>query len=121
MPKKLLPRPYNSGTWTHARFFGFLRSGLRRMSLRWAPKSEALRGVRRPSKSANKRLKWQYRCDGCGAWCAGSDVAVHHKQACGELRAFSDLPGFVERLFCEREGFIVLCGACHAAEHKESK
>ena len=65
--------------------------------------------------------KWSGQCDGCGAWCEGKDVAVHHKQACGELRAFSDLPGFVERLFSEREGFIVLCGACHAAEHKESK
>ena len=121
MPRKPIDKPYNGGTWSRARYFGFIRSGLRRMSLRWGPKSEALRQHRRPNKSTNKRLKWQYKCDGCKGWFAGKNVAVHHKVECGTLRAFDDLPGFVERLFCEVNGFKVLCGACHVAEHRESK
>ena len=118
MPRKLIDKPYNGNTWSRARYFGFIRSGLRRMSLRWGPKSECLRAARRPSKSANKRLKWEVRCGKCGGWFAGKDVAVHHKTECGTLRAYTDLPGFVERLFCEVGGFIVLCTGCHAKEHK---
>jgi len=121
MPRKPIDKPFCGGQWSRARFFSFLRSGLRRQSLRWGPKSAALIAARRPSQSSNARLKWEYKCAGCGEWFAGKDVAVHHKVDCGPLKAFSDLPGFVERLFCEVEWFEVLCGACHAAKHKEEK
>jgi len=43
----------------------------------------------------------------------------------GTLTCAQDLPGFVERLFCEVDNLQVLCEACHniktQAERDESK
>ena len=117
MPRKPVAKPYNGGTWSHARFFGFLRSGLRRMSLRWGPKNEARMLARRPSRSGNKRLKWEYQCARCHGWFAGKDVAVHHIEECGELRDWHHLEGFARRLFCEAGGFECVCGDCHKERH----
>ena len=119
--RKPIDKPYCNGTWTHARMMGFLRSGLRRMSLRWAPKSQCKTDARRPSQSANKRLKWEYQCAQCNEWKAGKDVAVHHVVPCGELRCFDDLPDFVRRLFVESDGFVLLCESCHKEEHNEQR
>ena len=121
MPRKPVIKAYNSGTWTHARFFGFLRSGLRRMSLRWGPKNEALRAARKPYTGSNKRRRWLYQCSQCKEWRPGKDVAVHHIEACGELRGWHDLEGFARRLFCEVEGFECLCDVCHSKKHKEKR
>lgn len=104
------------GRWTEARWWGFLRSGLRRMSVRWPPKADALRAARRAYVGPNKRRSWEYRCAACGGWFAGKDVAVDHVVPCGTLRSFADLAGFVERLFCEAGGFQVICTNCHAAK-----
>jgi len=38
---------------------------------------------------------------------------VDHVRPAGALRSFDDLPGFVARLFCEKEGLQVLCNECH--------
>lgn len=38
---------------------------------------------------------------------------VDHIKECGSLRAYSDLPGFVERLFCEKDGLQIVCKPCH--------
>lgn len=107
-------KPYNNGTWTQARYFGFIRSGLRRMSLRWGPRNIAKNAVRRDYTGDNPRQKYEYQCSVCGGWFKGADVEVDHVVECGELRSFDDLPGFVARLFCEADGFRVLCKhTCH--------
>ena len=106
------------GRWTEARFWGFLRSSLRRASVRWPPKADAMRAARRAYTGENRRRKWRYVCGKCGGEdFKGDEVAAHHKIDCGTLRAFSDLPGFVERLLCEEEGFVVLCKSCHNQMH----
>ena len=121
MTRKAIAKPYNGGKWSSARYFGFLRSALRRASVRWAPKSECLKAARKPYNGANKRRKWQYQCAMCKKWHAGKDIAVHHVQPCGTLKAFSDLPQFVERLFCEQDGFRAVCRTCHSEEHRSKK
>ena len=121
MARKLIDKPYASGTWSRARYFGFIRSGLRRMSVRWRPKNDALADARRPNQSDNKRLKWEFQCAECWKWFPRKAVNVHHKVPCGELRAFTDLPRFVERLFCEKDGFIILCDKHHTEIHEQLK
>jgi len=121
MPRKLVEKPYSSGTWSKARYFGFIRSALRRASVRWGPKNEAATDARRPSKSKNKRLKWEFQCADCGKWCARKDTSVHHIVPCGTLKCYDDLPLFVERLFCEKEGFVLVCDKCHRARHEKEK
>ena len=112
---RTVDKPYNGGTWSSARYFGFIRSALRRASLRWGPKNAARMEARQAYTGENKRQRWEYQCAECHGWFAGKEAEVHHKQECGTLRAYTDLPGFVERLFCEKDGFEVLCVGCHRA------
>ena len=116
-----VPRTRAGGQWTEAGFWGFLRSGLRRMSIRWPPRELAEIAARREYHGDNKRRKWEYQCAMCDEWCAGKDIQVDHIEACGQLKDFSDLSGFCERLFCEPEGFQVLCSSCHKPKTKKSR
>ena len=38
---------------------------------------------------------------------------VDHIHPAGSLNTAEDLPGFVERLFCEQDNLQVLCTACN--------
>lgn len=99
---------------TEAAFFGWLRSQLRRASLRWRPRAEALKAARRKYVGPNKQQKWEYKCSQCGNWFKGKDVEVDHIVPCGELTCFEQLGAFGERLFVEVGGYQVLCKAnCH--------
>ena len=109
----VVPKPIGGGTYTVKGFFGWLRSQLRRASLRWKPRADALKEARRPYTGENKRRKWEYQCSVCGEWCNGKDVQADHIKPCGTLTCYDDLPKFVERLFCEVDGFRVLCKPCH--------
>lgn len=112
------PKNRNSGTMTESAFWGFIRSALRQKSRWWKPRLNALNNFKRPSKSTNKRLKWEFQCQKCFNWFPQKDVQVHHLIEAGSLKCKEDLPGFVERLFAE-EGWICLCKICHAKEHKK--
>jgi len=111
-------RPRNGGLWTEARYWQFIRSTLRRASLRWGPIGAARKAARRPLPDGGRR-KWEYRCSACGCWHHGNDVQVDHILPLGSLTCPGDLPGFVERLFCEVEGLRVLCSSCHDTRHAE--
>jgi hypothetical protein len=116
-------RTRNANTWTEAQFWGRIRSQLRKLSMYWIPRKEALEAVRRPNQSNNKKLKWEYQCSDCKNWFRQDGVEVHHDIEAGSLKCAEDLPGFVTRLFVEN-GWKVLCVACHKTktdEYKESK
>ena len=63
----------------------------------------------------------RYRCNTCDELFRSSDVQVDHITPCGSLRTFDDLPGFVERMFCEADGFQVLCKECHQLKTNEER
>ena len=112
MTKKLLDRPYCSGTLTTAGFFGLIRSALRRLSIRWKPRTEYLNSVRRP-KINGGRSKFEYQCKSCQSWFIKASIEVDHIIPCGSLRSFEDIGPFIQRLLCEKDGFRALCKACH--------
>lgn len=119
MPNRV-PRTRAGEEWTEARFFSFIRSGLRQMSRRWPPiVRQAIHKARRPYKGPNKRQKWEVQCAACEAWYKAAEVQVDHIIPCGSLKSFSDLPGFAERLFCEADGLRVLCKPCHKKRTEE--
>ena len=124
MPKKKARKrrklTRNSGEWTEARFWTFIRSGLRRLSMRWQPKIEAKNAARRPNQGSNKRAKWQYQCASCKLWFYGKETQVDHIKPVGTLQRAEDLPLFVERLFCEANGLQVLCTGCHDTRRLEA-
>ena len=108
------------GEWTEAAFWGFIRSGLRKLSMRWPPLVRlALDAVRRTNQSDNKRLKWEFQCERCEGWFARKEVEVDHIEPCGSLKSFADLSVFADRLFCESNGLRVLCSKCHLKRREE--
>lgn len=100
--------------WTEAGFFGWLRSGFRRMSLRWPPiVRQALERSRRKYVGPNTKQKWEYRCAECSGWFMRKRVAVDHVVPVGSLRSWDDVRGFLERLFVEADALRVVCVECH--------
>lgn len=116
VPRAGLERPFNNSTWTSARFWSFVRSSLRRSSSRWGPAFAALKEAETGKKTnaSSGRLAMHYRCAECGGEFPRKEVEIDHIVSCGSLRCYDDLPGFVQRLFPEKEGFAILCKAtCH--------
>jgi 5-methylcytosine-specific restriction endonuclease McrA len=103
----------NSGTLTESAFWSFIRSALRQKSRWWKPVSECKQKAKRAYKGSNKRQKFEYQCNHCKNWYAEKNINVDHIIPAGTLTCANDLPGFVERLFCEVDNMQCLCTECH--------
>lgn len=114
-------KPYNAGTMTSAAFWSFIRSALRQKSVYWKPIAVAKNKARRPYKGPYKRRKYEYQCNKCKQWFSGDDISIDHILPAGKLNCYNDLPGFVERLFCEADGLQCLCSNCHDIKTKNEK
>jgi 5-methylcytosine-specific restriction endonuclease McrA len=114
MPRRV-ERTRAGGTWTEAKYWGYIRGALRQAFLRYPVRGAAKR--RQARRVGGRHSK--YECEGCGELFDSKDVQVDHIVACGTLRAYDDLPGFVQRLFCEADGLQVLCTTCHQTKTKQ--
>ncbi len=103
----------NGGTMSESAFWGFIRSGLRQKSRWWTPITQAKLAARRAYTGTNKRQKFEYQCNECKFYFPEKLINVDHKIPAGSLNNAQDLPGFVERLFCEVDKLQVLCTTCH--------
>lgn len=99
--------------WSRAKYFAFIRSGLRRLWSKYPIKFEVKKKVRRKSQSSNKRLKWEFSCAICKGWFPDKFTTVDHLEPCGSLSSYDDLPRFVEKLLCGEDNLQVLCDSCH--------
>lgn len=115
------PKPRNAGTMTESAFWSFIRSALRQKSRWWKPITQCKMKSRRPYKGPNKRQKFEYQCKQCLKWFPDKKVNVDHIIPAGTLKCAQDLPGFVERLFCEVGNLQVLCTTCHDKKTKDEK
>lgn len=107
------PKTRNAGTMTESAFWSFIRSTLRQKSRWWKPITQCKLESRRPYKGPLKRQKFEYQCNSCKKWFPEKKINVDHIVGAGSLNCGADLPGFVERLFCEQDNLQVLCEACH--------
>lgn len=110
--------------WSEAKFWGFIRSGLRSKANRYPVKYAVLADAKRPYTGDNKRQKFEYLCAVCKKYHPQKQIEVDHITPAGKLSCYEDLPGFVERLFCGKEGLRVVCKDCHreiTRQHKENK
>ena len=115
-------RTRNLGTQTEAAYWGGLRSALRQKYRYWKPAIAALNAGKRPSKSANKRLKHEYQCCQCRKWFPRKEVEINHKIPCGSLRCALDVAPFLERLTPESpDAYDVRCKACHQKETNKQR
>lgn len=123
--------------WTTARFWGFIRSGLREKFNRYPPKYEVLSRAKRlvpilddagepvlfksGKRKGEPRTINMFKCAGCGEEFKQTEVQVDHIVPAGSLRRSDDLKTFVERLFCGVDGLQVLCSTCHNTKTQEEK
>lgn len=114
----------NYPDWSEAKFWGFVRAGLRSTYNKWPPKWKVVERSKRKYEGSAKNQKWEYLCAVCNQYHKQKDINVDHIVACGSLNSFADLPGFVERLFTNEDGLRVVCTDCHkeiTAEQRQAK
>lgn len=121
IPRAKSPKVRNAGTMTESAFWSFIRSTLRQKSRWWKPITECKMKSRRAYKGPNKRQKFEYLCKSCNMWFPYNKINVDHIKPAGSLNCAQDLPGFVERLFCEQDNLQVLCEKCHDIKTKSEK
>ena len=119
--KPRVSKPRNAGTMTESAFWSFIRSALRQKSRWWKPITECKMKARRFYKGVNKRQKFEYLCNDCKHWYPEKKINVDHIIPAGTLKSASDLPAFVEKLFCEQDNLQVLCETCHDKKTKLEK
>lgn len=115
------PKTRNAGTMTESAFWSFIRSTLRQKSRWWKPITQCKLESRRPYKGPLKRQKFEYQCNSCKKWFPEKKINVDHIIGAGSLNCGADLPGFVERLFCEQDNLQVLCSDCHTKKTNDEK
>lgn len=106
---------------TEAQFYGYIKGALRKVSMYWKPAKEAT--------DAARVSRGVYECAACSKHVPASVKATTGKKAGKRVRNFhvdhiepviDPEKGFVgwddliERMFCEVDGFQILCGDCHA-------
>jgi 5-methylcytosine-specific restriction endonuclease McrA len=121
IPRSRNPKVRNAGTMTESAFWSFIRSALRQKSRWWKPITECKLQAKRAYKGTNKRQKFEYKCASCNNWFPEKQINVDHIKPAGSLNCAQDLPGFVDRLFCEQENLQVLCEKCHDTKTKLEK
>lgn len=121
IPRTKTPKARNAGTMTESAFWSFIRSALRQKSRWWKPIMQAKMNARRPYKGPNKRQKFEYLCAHCKDWFPEKKINIDHIRPAGSLNCAQDLPGFVERLFCEVDNLQCLCEKCHDVKTKSEK
>ena len=119
--KPRIVRTRNAGTMTESAFWSFIRSALRQKSRWWKPILQCKLEARRAYKGPNKRQKYENQCKSCERWFQEKKINVDHIIPAGSLNCAADLPGFVERLFCEKDNLQVLCADCHDEKTKLEK
>lgn len=111
----------NYSEWTTSRFFSFIRSALRAAWTRYPPKYQVLDLASRPYVGPDKRQKKEFQCAICKKWHKRTNIEVDHIDPAGSLKDYSDLPGFVERLFTSIDRLRCLCKPCHKIVTQEEK
>ena len=110
-------KPYNGVTWTQARFASFIKSALRAASRKWPQKHQALKDAcvgKRLNKATGKDV-FHYKCAACSNLFKAVDVQVDHIDPVVSVEhGFEGWNVYIERMFCEADGYQVLCKTCHS-------
>jgi 5-methylcytosine-specific restriction endonuclease McrA len=110
-------KPRAGGQWTEARWWGFIRSTLRKAWMRYPVRGMVLNQSRQVV--TGKRHRFEYRCAHCYDMFPSKEVQVDHIVPCGSLQ--SDPAGYLNRLFCEPKDLQVLCKPCHHIKTQQER
>lgn len=102
--------------------FEWIKRHIEALSYKWTPRTAAKNASRRVSQLSDKRVKYQFQCNHCEEWFKAKETQLDHIVPKGR---YSKETFFVwlDRLFCQADGFQVLCIPCHkvksAKEHND--
>lgn len=119
-----VPKTRCHGTLTEAGYRGFIRSLLRKGSMRWRPKSAAKMAARHHEKLPGRggRLVYHSTCAHCGGLFPETTTEVDHVTPVVDPEiGFTSWDDFIERLFCEADQLQVLCNTCHLKKTNAEK
>lgn len=91
--------------WTNARYWTYIRSGLRKLWSRYPNKHLCMKAAR--------IARNEYVCAECRGVFGNKEVCVDHIDPCGSLNAFKDLEEFTRKLLCSLDNLQVMCSNCH--------
>jgi len=116
-----IPRPYNGGKWTEARFRSFVYSAIRRAQ--WPPRYAVpdrayVKDGENPKTGRKCKL---YKCEQCLKLFAKKDVQADHITPAIGVEGFQSWDLFIERLLVEENAYQVLCKACHQVKSNEEQ
>lgn len=83
----------------------FIISLLRKGTYRWPERNEALKLA--------KVERGIYKCAMCNEIYKRKEVQIDHINPAVPLTGFDGFDNYIDRMFCERTGFQVLCTSCH--------
>jgi len=90
-------------------FFNFVKNTLRRASYRWKPRGEAEKLAR-----VDRGL---YKCAHCEGIFKRGEVELDHVDPVIAIKeGFTNWDDFITRLFCDVDGYQMLCKGCHDAK-----
>jgi hypothetical protein len=118
------PKPYCNGTMTEAAFRSYIMSGLRAKSRFWKPKTVAIAKTfvkvgKNPATGHKCKL---HKCPKCKGLFPQSKMDADHIAPVVPVEGFKDSKHtflsydwtkLIKRLFCESEGYRVICKECH--------
>lgn len=124
------PKPHCNNTMTEAGFRSYVMSGLRSKSRFWKPKNIAISKtfVKKGKNPATGNMCKLHRCPVCNGLFPQSKMDADHIEPVVPLEGFPQLAetflGYnwtevIKRLFCEADGYSVLCKECHKIKTKK--
>lgn len=110
--------------WTSARKKAFIVSVLRSGTQRYPPKYETLNEAKTEKRINNKsgRLAQHFQCAACKKDFPAKDVQCDHVlPVVDPKQGFVSWDVYIERLYCEKENFQILCRDCHKIKTQKEK
>ena len=110
--------------WTDAKWRSWVVSLLRRGTMKFPPRNEALRAAKTEKKINEKtgRMAQHYKCAECLQEFPAKGVVVDHIQPVIDPNgSFVDWNTYIERMFCSVENLQILCSACHDIKSSNEK
>ncbi len=112
----------NQNIMSESAFHSYIKSVLRRASMRWPP----LNSVRAKA----RKSRGMYLCAGCGELVPASilqngkrvkNVLVDHINPIVPITGFDNWDNVIQRLFCDESNLQVLCKNCHDKKTKQER
>lgn len=110
--------------WSDAKFKGWIISLLRRGTMRWPPRNEALKAAKTVKKInvSSGRLAQHFKCKKCKKDFPAKQVAVDHIKPVVDIKkGFVDFDTYINRMYCGVKNLQVLCKTCHDVKSKKER